>query len=145
MPNRIPFALRRFMGRAEELIKSQSETQRLLHDAQEKAQHHRHSLEKIREQLKALIRMIQAWRNGEYHELPLRTVVVVVAAILYFVTPIDLIPDFIPFTGFLDDATVIALVFKSIRNQVQAFMLWESARQTVDNEEEEAQTHEAEA
>jgi uncharacterized membrane protein YkvA (DUF1232 family) len=47
------------------------------------------------------------------------------AAVIYFLNPLDLIPDFIPGIGYLDDATVIAFVFSSIRKDLLKFLDWE--------------------
>ncbi|HBC57542.1 MAG TPA: hypothetical protein DCZ03_10300 [Gammaproteobacteria bacterium] len=134
MPKPSLFALRRFIRRAEKIIKNQAETQSLLDEAQEKVKQNKTKLNKMIDELKAMIRMIQAWRRGEYREIPIRTVVILVAAILYFVTPLDFIPDFIPLTGFLDDATIIALVFSSLRDQIQAFIKWESSGRIFEHE-----------
>ncbi len=128
------FALRRFIRRAEEMIHNQAQTQSLLDEAQEKVNQNKTKLNKILDELKAMIRMIQAWRRGEYREVPVRTVIILIAAILYFVTPLDFIPDFIPFTGLIDDATIIALVFSSLREQIQAFLHWESSGRIIEHE-----------
>jgi uncharacterized membrane protein YkvA (DUF1232 family) len=37
-------------------------------------------------------------------------VVLVIGALLYLISPIDAVPDFIPIAGFLDDATIAGLV-----------------------------------
>ena len=55
---------------------------------------------------------------------PLRVKVVVVLGALYLANPIDLIPDFIPVLGQLDDALVIALVIRYINKHVPDFK-WE--------------------
>jgi uncharacterized membrane protein YkvA (DUF1232 family) len=46
---------------------------------------------------------------------------VVVAALVYFVTPIDAIPDFVPVAGFLDDLGVIAAVIKFLGNEIKPY------------------------
>jgi uncharacterized membrane protein YkvA (DUF1232 family) len=57
-----------------------------------------------------MIEMIRDYIKGEYKSIPLRVMASIVAAILYLVSPIDLIPDVIPILGFIDDASVISLV-----------------------------------
>jgi uncharacterized membrane protein YkvA (DUF1232 family) len=47
-------------------------------------------------------------------------------AIIYFVNPFDLIPDFIPVIGYLDDVAVIALAVASIHNDLDDFRAWEA-------------------
>lgn len=46
---------------------------------------------------------------------------VVAAALIYFITPIDSIPDFSPFVGFLDDLGVIAAVVKYMGNELKRY------------------------
>jgi uncharacterized membrane protein YkvA (DUF1232 family) len=46
---------------------------------------------------------------------------VVVAALVYFVTPLDAIPDFMPFAGFLDDLGVIAAAIKFLGNEIKGY------------------------
>jgi len=51
-------------------------------------------------------------------ETPLKAKILLVLAIVYFLSPIDLIPDFIPVIGYLDDLvivpTLIWLAFREI-------------------------------
>jgi uncharacterized membrane protein YkvA (DUF1232 family) len=74
--------------------------------------------------LKTFIRMIRAFRSGQY-EIPWITIVMIAAALLYFVVPLDVLPDFIPITGYVDDFTVIMAVYKKFKEDVVAFQAWE--------------------
>ncbi len=82
----------------------------------------------LRRDLPTLIRMAAAWARGDYRHLPWRVIVGVVAALLYFVAPIDAIPDFIPVIGYLDDAAVVAYVLKQFSKELDAFDAWEAKR-----------------
>ena len=46
---------------------------------------------------------------------------VVVAALLYFIAPIDAIPDVAPFVGFLDDIGVIAFTIRFLGSEIQSY------------------------
>jgi uncharacterized membrane protein YkvA (DUF1232 family) len=78
--------------------------------------------------LLSLIRLLRAYASGQYRNVPAKSLVLIVAGILYFVMPIDVIPDFVIGLGFLDDAAVLAWVVSSVRNVVSDFEKWESSR-----------------
>ena len=83
------------------------------------------SLSKVLEPLLTIIRLVTAWAKGEYTVVPWKTIVLALSAIVYFLVPTDLIPDFILGLGYIDDAAVIAWVVKSIKTDLDAFMQWE--------------------
>ena len=73
----------------------------------------------------AMLRLIRSYADGDYRAIPESTLVVIVAAIVYVVNPLDVIPDALPQLGYLDDATVIALAVKRSRDALDDFMTWE--------------------
>jgi uncharacterized membrane protein YkvA (DUF1232 family) len=78
--------------------------------------------------LLAMIRVIRDYQRAEYRDLPADRLLVVIAAIIYFVSPFDVIPDWVPVLGHIDDAFVVALALKSVRADLDTFMAWETAR-----------------
>jgi uncharacterized membrane protein YkvA (DUF1232 family) len=76
--------------------------------------------------LQALIRLVRAWARGEYREVSRSTMVLVLAALAYFVSPIDAILDGLPLVGYLDDAAIIGWVVSEVRAELDAFRAWES-------------------
>jgi uncharacterized membrane protein YkvA (DUF1232 family) len=75
--------------------------------------------------LLALIRMVRCWVNREYRDVPWQTLVLVTASLVYLVTPVDAIPDFIPLIGFTDDVAVITAVIASVGRDLERFLQWE--------------------
>ena len=73
-----------------------------------------------------MLRLIRAYYQGDYRNIADSTLVVIIAAIIYVVNPLDLIPDAIPALGFLDDATVLALAVRRTRQTLDDFMAWET-------------------
>ena len=63
---------------------------------------------------------------GRRYRLPGRVLVTVLAALIYFVNPLDLIPDAILGVGLLDDAAVLGWVVSRLRKDLGAFRDWES-------------------
>lgn len=78
--------------------------------------------------LLSLIRLLRSYASGQYRNVPAKSLVLIVAGILYFVMPIDVIPDFVIGLGFLDDAAVLAWVVSSVRTVISDFEKWESSR-----------------
>ena len=58
------------------------------------------------------------------YRLPWKTVAALSAALAYFLSPIDLIPDFIPLSGFIDDAAVLAMVFGAAEADLRGYCSW---------------------
>ncbi|MEX0822159.1 MAG: DUF1232 domain-containing protein [Rhodothermales bacterium] len=79
-----------------------------------------------------MIRMARAWATRSYAGIPWRSVVYVVAAIIYFVNPADLVPDVLAGIGFVDDAAVIGAVVHSVTDDLSAFRDWERRLRTVE-------------
>jgi len=77
--------------------------------------------------LSAMLRLVRAYSQGSYRDVPESTLVVIIAAIIYVVNPLDVIPDALPALGFLDDATVLALAVRRSRQTLDDFMTWETA------------------
>lgn len=74
----------------------------------------------------AMLRLTRAYSQGAYRDVPENTMVVIIAAIIYVVNPLDVIPDTLPALGFLDDATVLALALRRARKALDNFMTWET-------------------
>jgi uncharacterized membrane protein YkvA (DUF1232 family) len=70
--------------------------------------------------------MLRSWARGDYKGLPWKTIVTAMAAVLYFLDPLDIVPDFIPGIGYLDDAVVLGFVVHSIRSDLEKYLEWES-------------------
>ncbi|KEO74820.1 YkvA family protein [Anditalea andensis] len=78
------------------------------------------------EHVEVLYRMVKAHINGTYQGLSSRSVGMIVLGLVYFITPVDLIPDFIPFIGYVDDMSVLIAVGKSLQTDILKFRVWEN-------------------
>ena len=81
--------------------------------------------------LMAMIRILRAYYRREYRDVPQQSLVTVIGAVIYFVSPADFIPDWIPVAGYLDDAFVVGLALKSVKDDLDAFMQWEAQQSCV--------------
>jgi len=78
--------------------------------------------------LMAMIRLIRAYHQGEYRDISSQNLRIIVAAIIYFVSPFDVIPDWVPVLGHIDDAIVVRLALKSVGADLDTFMAWETSK-----------------
>jgi uncharacterized membrane protein YkvA (DUF1232 family) len=85
------------------------------------------TIKKFADDVKTLGRMLMMHQKGLYRGLSTRNLVYVLAAIIYFVNPFDLVPDFLLGIGFLDDATVIAFVMSRLGKEITKFKEFEAS------------------
>ena len=124
-----PSRFRRYRERAQRLVESPEEVAGLAAAAAQKlakATGLPGRFRAVRDELTTFIALLKAWVNGDYRDVSTRTLVTVIAAVLYFVVPFDLIPDFIAAIGLLDDAAVIGYVIGVVRDEMAAFERWRS-------------------
>lgn len=72
----------------------------------------------------AVISLIRSYIRKEYKDIPVASVIAALAAVLYVVSPVDLIPDFVPGVGVLDDAAVFVVCWKMIHDDVDKYQEW---------------------
>lgn len=77
-----------------------------------------------RDDLVLLGRLAAAWWRGEYRGISRQALLAVVAALIYFVSPLDAVPDWLFAVGFLDDIAVLAWVMKTWRGELDVFRGW---------------------
>lgn len=118
--------------KAEDYVRDPQRTQELLAMALGKANARRGAqgvLDDIWDYLQVAARLVQAAVRGEYTGLSGKSLTLIVGAIIYYVSPIDVIPDFVPIAGLLDDATVLAFALRSLKGELDAFKQWEADRE----------------
>lgn len=87
-------------------------------------------LKKLYDDAKTLIMMLKDHKAGIYKELPSALITATVVALLYVLSPFDLVPDTIPFLGLTDDAAVVAAVFAGFASEIDAYRKWKRKNKT---------------
>ena len=82
------------------------------------------ALREMGETISDFFGMVRDYSAGRYKNVPIRTIASIVGALLYLISPIDLIPDIIPVLGLTDDAAVLAFCFKLCRDDVLEYRKW---------------------
>lgn len=112
---------------ARQVLRKRFKVLRLTKDAYLKFGKNESALARVADDLLVMLRLARAWARREYQAVPWRIVLCSVAALIYFVNPVDLIPDVLAGLGFVDDAAVIGAVVHSIQGELNAFRRWELA------------------
>lgn len=79
------------------------------------------------EDFKTIFSMLKDVVTGRYTEAPWGTVAALAGMLLYVLTPIDLVPDAIPFLGFGDDVAMLALALKLCKGDIAKYRAWKAA------------------
>lgn len=122
---------KKFISAAEGYIKQPTRLKTLLTDAYKKASEKNDVgtlAHEAWETLQTMFRLVKASTSGEYTGVPLSTVLAAIAVFIYFISPIDLIPDFIPVLGLLDDVALVAWFSTTLKHEMDKFHEWELTR-----------------
>ena len=76
------------------------------------------------EEVKWVYCMIKDYVQGNYKNVPWRTIAVLVAALAYVLTPFDLVPDFIPIIGWSDDCLALAGALAFSKMDLEEYKTW---------------------
>lgn len=81
-------------------------------------------LEKYSELGKLMLDMLKDYRNGSYRKVPWFTIGSIVFALLYVLNPLDIVPDFIPGLGFIDDLSVFTIALRFVETDLHHYLDW---------------------
>ncbi|RAU83332.1 YkvA family protein [Pontibacter arcticus] len=121
----------KFLGRAGGVIAKPVKLGYLFTQAYNKlidVESNKSGFEQIKEVLHTFIRLGKAYADGSYRDVESKSMLIGVAVILYLVTPLDIIPDFLPAIGLLDDLSLIAWFISSFQKEIDKFKKWEEHR-----------------
>lgn len=76
-----------------------------------------------------LIKCIKSYIKKEYTEIPVGSILAIVSALIYWVSPIDIIPDCIPGVGYIDDAAVVLACLKMVKTDLDEYKIWLEAKE----------------
>lgn len=109
----------------EEIIKNPDRFRELLNEAREVMEGKGSGpLKDIADQLRLLWSMLNDYRTGKYRKVPVRTIVSIAGVLLYLVSPLDAIPDFVPVIGMLDDIFIVNFVWKQLSRDLDDYRSW---------------------
>ncbi len=115
----------KYKRKAIEYINDVEKSKELLKAASEKSISEKGKIETFKDQLMILLDVYHDWISGDYRQIPYKTLTMIVVGVLYFVVPIDLIPDVFLGVGLVDDAAMIAFIFKQIGKDLEQYKQWQ--------------------
>lgn len=85
-------------------------------------------LKKYAEMGKVMFGMLKDYKKGDFKEVPWFTIAAVVFAMLYIFNPLDIVPDFIPGLGYVDDFAIFTIVLRFIETDMHSYLDWKIDR-----------------
>lgn len=123
----------RAQATAKQAFSNPEKLNHLLNSAREKILKLRHDnkeFDQVIMKLGTTIRMIRAYKNKSYTQVPWKSILMLTAGLVYFIMPFDLVPDFLPALGILDDASILLWIFATLRKDIEKFEAWEESNLT---------------
>lgn len=118
-----------FLGKSGKLLAKPAKLSLLLTSAYGKlvnVDSNKSGFEQLKEFMLTFVRLVRHYINGEYRNVSSKSLLIGVAVLLYLVTPLDIIPDFIPVIGLLDDISLMAWFIDAFEKEITKFRQWES-------------------
>lgn len=81
--------------------------------------------------------MIKDYSTKKYDKIPMGSLIAIVSALAYVILPIDLIADYIPAVGYLDDAAIVAACLTLVESDVKDYLKWRDGIVEVEEIKEE--------
>lgn len=123
-------SIKEYISKAKKIINDDEKLKKLIEDVLKKLKEissDKKTSAKLNDSLRLFIRIINAYTTKEYTYVPWKTICLIVAGLIYFIYPVDLIPDFIPVSGLIDDIALIAWIYESIQDDIDNFLEWEKS------------------
>lgn len=116
----------RWQERAVEYVDNPSKNENLLTKAFRKAEDNKKHefINKIWDRIHLLFSLVKDWSNGSYKNISKSAVLAIVGGILYFVSPVDVIPDWLLGLGLVDDAAVLGLLINQMDKELTRYKEW---------------------
>lgn len=126
------------LGVAVATLRDENRLKTLVGSAGDKLSSAHAGIKSVRNDAGTLTNLVKAWMKREYREVPWSTLLLTAGALVYFVNPMDAIPDILPATGLIDDAGVIGFVLASVKNDIEKFRKWQAGSTGVGTGSEDA-------
>ncbi len=83
-------------------------------------------LSKVKDKLILMYNFVADVISGDYKDYSLSNLAIIVAALIYVVSPLDLVPDIIPIVGLVDDATIVIWAVGVVNEELAKYEEWKN-------------------
>ncbi|OEJ14412.1 hypothetical protein BFL38_06170 [Brachyspira hampsonii] len=101
-------------------------------------------LSKFLDKIQLMVDMIGDYVNGNYKDVPWKSLSAIAGALIYLILPLDVLPDLFPIIGLLDDAFIIGLCIKCFSTDLQKYKVWKYSESDAEEAEYEVVNEETE-
>jgi len=118
----------KWLERARKYINDPKKAYQLLYNVEKKF-HEKYPgdpIGKLKKNIKLFYSVFSDWITGKYKGVSKNSLLMIVVGLLYFVVPVDIIPDWLIGVGFIDDATVLSLIINNIGKEISKYRKWHS-------------------
>ncbi len=115
--------LKQGLPEAEKLLKDKDKLERFLQRLEKKLK----TVPLVGNKLAAvpiMASLLKSYVKKEYQDVPIGTILAVISALMYFVSPIDIVPDSIPVLGYFDDAAVVVACWTFVESDLDEYCRW---------------------
>ena len=123
-----------FVLKAEEIHEDRIQMDNLVERVRKILFSQKSGLRKVMAKILIMIRLLKSYSSGRYRQISASRIILIVAALLYIVSPFDAVFDFLP-GGYLDDAAIVAWLFNLMRIELDLFQDWEEEESKKSQEE----------
>ena len=81
-------------------------------------------LKEFSEYVPLMLNLVKDYKAKRYKSIPVKSIVAIVATLLYVILPADVIPDIVPVLGFTDDASVVMWCLKVVKSDLDKYKEW---------------------
>lgn len=114
-------AFKKAIDKSESFINNKERVSSILKETLKNIKKLKNRTKEFKNNLSVSVNLVKDWTTGDYKEVPKKTIIYLIGAFIYFLMPIDLIPDFIFKFGLLDDVAVLNFVLTSFMDDIENY------------------------
>lgn len=116
----------RWQTKAKEYVDNPKKTENLLSRAVRKAENSKQNevISSIWNQINLLFSLVRDWINGDYRSISKAALITIIAGLIYFVSPLDVVPDWLVGLGLVDDAAILGIIINQLDKELAKYKGW---------------------